>query len=355
MSFDLLVFDLHLAPTKDEEFEEWYKSLVPVNYYDPKTSSPALQVFFEHLSKTFPSMGWLEAGDHEPIREVGIFARLIGRLLRMKSQPKSARELPEDFDEVCFTAYGFCKAAIYLGFAWSVSEQALHATIDAAIKSRVGFYYEGANGDRPIRKRQDLIALKNQLLPLQAPKFTKADLFKMLKEDGWTVTRGDEGPRYATRVEEGKVFRLYPDVRNTPESTCIEWRQGVAPLKYVEAISIIDDRPCDYFPLHRQSSARLEAQNLTLEMAKVELKAVIAKLREEDLAAALNEIANRPWPSAASLEILAVKACRGEYFDLYEFRDEMKLGNRYGTLPYITIEHLDRAITACVQLNEELS
>jgi len=362
LSFDLLVFDPRLAPAKDQEFEEWYKSLVrwdqPEDNFDPKTSSPALQVFFEHLGKTFPPMGWSDIGLHKPIRKEGNLARLISRLLRWKRQPESAREQPENFDEACFTDYSFGKDAIYIGFAWSVSEQALHATIDAALRSHVGFYYVSADNARPIRKRQDLIALKNQILLTPAPKFTKADLFKVLKEDGWSVTRDpDDGSRSATRVEEGKVFQLFPYIRNNSDGTCIDWGEGVVPLKYIDAISVIDDKPHNFYPLRIQNGARLERQNLTLEMAIVELDDILAKLREEDLTAALNETANLPLssPGNAPLRLLAAKACRGEYFDLCELRDKVKSGNRQGFVPYIKTEHLERAVKACVQLNEELS
>lgn len=87
MSFDLLVFDPSLAPENDEEFAEWYKSLLlwdrPEDNYDPNTSSPALQKFFGQLSKSFPSMGLSDIGASEPIREQGML--LFGCL-----QPKHA-------------------------------------------------------------------------------------------------------------------------------------------------------------------------------------------------------------------------------------------------------------------------
>lgn len=362
MSFDLLVFDPGLAPAKDKEFDEWYKSLVrwdrPEDNFTPRTSSPPLQTFFEHLSKTFPPMGWSDIGAHKPVPEERILARLIGHLFRWKPQPEGARELHEDFDEACFTDYSFGKDAIYICFAWSVSEQALHATIDAALKSHVGFYYVSANNARPLCKRRDLLAFKNQISPPPVPKLTKADLFKILKEDGWLVTRDpDDGSRSATRVNGDKVFQLFPHIRNTSIGTCIDWGESVVPLKYLDAISVIDDKSHNFYRLKFQNGTRLEAKNLTHDMAKVELDNIVAKLHEEDLTAALNETANLPLssPGNAALRMLAAKACRGEYFDLCELRDKMKSGNRQGFVPYIKTEHLERAVEACVKLNEELS
>lgn len=92
-------------------------------------------------------------------------------------------------------------------------------------------------------------------------------------------------------------------------------------------------------------------------MAKVGLDNVIATLREEGLTAALNEVANLPLssPGDAPLRLFAAKACKGEYFDLCEMGDKMKSGNRQGFVPYIKAEYLERAINACVQLNEEMS
>lgn len=362
MSFDLLVFDPRLAPTKDEEFIDWYRSLVrwdqPEDNFDPKTSSPSLQNFFFHLSKTHPSMRWSDTVADKPTRKEGSLARLIGHLFRWKRQPESARELPEDFDEACFADYSFSKDAIYIGFAWSVSEQALHATIDAALRARVGFYYVSANNARPIRRRQDLIALKNQILPAPTPKFTKADLFKILKEDGWLVTRDtDDGSRSATRVEEDKVFQLFPRISHTCDGTSIDWGEGVVPLKYLDAISVIDDKTYNFYRLKFQNGTRIERKNLTREVAKLELDDIVAKLREEDLTAALHETANLPLssPGNSPLRLLAAKACKGAYFDLCEMRDKMKSGNRQGFVPYIKTEHLERAVKACVQLNEDLN
>lgn len=362
MSFDLLVFDPSIAPAKDEEFEEWYKSLVrwdqPGDTFTPGTSSPPLQIFFEHLSKTFPPMGRSDIGAQKPVPEGGNLARLIGHLLRFKRQPAGARELPDDFDEACFTDYSFGKDAIYICFAWSVSEQALHATIDAALKSHVGFYYVSANNARPLRKRQDLITFKNHILPTPVPKFTKADLFRILKEDGWLVTRDpDDGSRSATRVEEDKVFQLFPHISHTSDGTCIDWGESVVPLKYLDAISVIDDKSHNFYRLKFQKGTRLVAKNLTHEMAKVELDNIVADLHEEGLTAALNETANLPLssPGNAPLRLLAAKACRGEYFNLCELRDKMKSGNRQGFAQYIKTEHLERAVEACVKLNEKLS
>jgi hypothetical protein len=362
LSFDLLVFDPRLAPEKDKEFAEWYESLVrwdrPLDNFDPKTSSLPLQIFFGHLSKAFPLMRRSDIGPPVAIREERSLARLIGRLLRWKRQPAHAEELPEDFDEAYLTDYSFGEDAIYMCFAWSVSEPALHATVDAALRSHVGLYHVSANDARPLRKRQDLIALKNQILLTAAPKFTKADLFRILKEDGWTVTRDpDDGSRSATRVEEDKVFRLFPHIRNTSNGTCIDWRESVAPLKYLNAISVIADEPRNFYPVKLNKGTRLERKNITHDMVKVELDDIIAKLRDEDLTAALSETANLPLssPGDAPLRLLAAKACIGEYSDLCELRDKMKSGDRQGFVPYIRTEHLERAVQACFDLNEELS
>lgn len=182
MSFDLLVFDPRLAPNGDKEFEAWYKSLMrwdqSSNHADLKISSPALQEFYQDLRKSFPPINQFGAEVGQAAIELGYLTRLAKRFLGRKQRPEGARELPEDFNESCLTDYTFCKDAIYIGFSWSVSEQALHATIDAALSSNVGFYYASADNARPLRKRQDLISFRNQIILTPAPKFTKTNLLK---------------------------------------------------------------------------------------------------------------------------------------------------------------------------------
>lgn len=71
----------------------------------------------------------------------------------------------------------------------------------------------------------------------------------------------------------------------------------MVPLKYLDAISVIDDKAYNFYRLKFQSGTRLARRNLTREVAKLELDDIVAKLYEEDLSAALHETANLPLSS----------------------------------------------------------
>ena len=189
------------------------------------------------------------------------------------------------------------------------------------------------------------------------PQFTTSDLFDLLKEDGWSVKRDpDDGSRSATRVEGDRVFRIFPTVRNTSDGRCISWGESVIPTRYLDAVSLIKGKSFRFYPLKPQSGTRLTRKNLDRETVRKELDITLENLRIRDLTASLDEIANLPLssPGNAPIRLLAAKACKGDHSDLCEMRDKMISGDRQGFVPYIETEHLERAVNACIQLNEDL-
>ena len=111
MSYDLMVFYPTAAPKDRESFMVWYDKQTEWSeghgYNDPIVTTPALQAWFQEMTRFFPPMNGPLAVD-------------------------------SDASEVTDHCIG--KSVIYSAFAWSVAERAYNKTRELAIKHRVGFF-----------------------------------------------------------------------------------------------------------------------------------------------------------------------------------------------------------------------
>ena len=120
MSFDLMVFEPSIAPKQRHEFMAWYRLQTKWgedhNYQDHVISSPALQVWFLDMIKSFPAMNGPLASD--------------------------------DFDSQNVTDYSIGKSMIYASFSWSVAEEAHVNMRNLTIMHKVGFFdVSASNGE----------------------------------------------------------------------------------------------------------------------------------------------------------------------------------------------------------------
>lgn len=361
MSFDLLVFSPNKVPTNEAEFLAWYEKLTKwdsqAHYDQLDQATHELQIFFQELSHHFPPLN--------PVRTTqksdGWFPRQIRKFFQ--NTDSSIDQIHDDFDETYRTDYSIAPDAIYLSFAWSLSEKALRATLDAAIKSKVGFWHVSADNSQPIHSNQKLKALRKQLGEASIPNFTKADVFKLLKSLGWNVRRDpDDGSRSAERIEGDLILRVYPSVRQTSTGTIIDWGGSIVPKNYKKATQKIDQAtkrqhttmPTNgyFYPISLKQNQRERTEIRSTDHAKLVLNETLDALRETDIDTELEEVAKLPLssPGNAPIRILAAKACLGQFFELCEIRDRMKKGDRQGLVPYITVEHLENAVSACAEI-----
>ena len=120
MSYNLMVFNKDSAPKTRAVFMNWYDEQVKWSenhdYNDPSISSTELRNWFMEMIKIFPVMN-------------GPFAS-------------------EDDDDLHVSDYSVGRDVIYVGFAWSVSEQAYETMLKLAEKHGVGFFdVNGNNGN----------------------------------------------------------------------------------------------------------------------------------------------------------------------------------------------------------------
>lgn len=351
MSFDLLVFDPARVPNNDEDMRAWYDALVKWDHPDSNVTlartTPALRKFYKLLAQKFPPM--------TPIQEnAGKPASIADRLMRLFSGKKTIdTRFADDFDEARLTDYAIAKEAIYLCFAWSVSDDAIRAALDAAAEARVGSWNVSDKNSHPLRLPQQIKHLRSQLGEPPKVGITNSDLFKMLKDDGWHVRRDrDDGSRSATLIRGETVLRVFPSVRRSNKGMSIDWGEQAIPREYLKAVCEIRGEEVDFYPLTLGRGTRQEAPNITLSTAKAELDDIICRLLQKDLQAALKETASLPFstPGNAAIRLLSAKASLGEFFELAEIRDRMKKGERQGFVPYIQVEHLERAVKVCAQI-----
>ncbi len=351
MSFDLLVFDPLRVPNEDNDMRAWYDALVKWDHPDSNVTlaqtTPALRNFCKLLAQDFPPMTPNQNFAGKP-------ASITDRLMHLFSGKKTTDpRFADDFDEAYLTDYSIAKDAIFLCFAWSVSDDAKRTVLDAAAKSRVGFWNVSEKNSHPLRLPQQIKDLRGQLGDVPKVALTNAELFKMLKDDGWKVRRDrDDSSRSATLTTGETILRVFPSVRRSTKGVVIDWGEQAIPKVYLKAVCEIQGEKVDFYPLTLGRGTRQDAPDITLSTAKAELDEITCRLLQQDLQAALEETASLPFstPGNAAIRLLSAKACLGEFSELSDIRDRMKKGERQGFVPYIQVEHLERAVKACAQI-----
>jgi len=112
MSYDLMVFQKDSAPGNRIDFMKWYQEQIEWkeshDYNDPINTSEELRNWFMEMIKTFP--------------------------------PLNGPLATKDFDSSDASDYAIGNEVIYVGFSWSVADEARKAMIRLAEKYQVGFF-----------------------------------------------------------------------------------------------------------------------------------------------------------------------------------------------------------------------
>ena len=112
MSYDLMVFDMSIAPKNKIEFMEWYELQTEWeeehDYDDPKVSSEKLNSWFMEMIKYFPAMNGPYSTDDD------------------------------DSDKI--TDYSVGSSVIYAAFSWSLVDSAYKKVFELAEKHQLGFF-----------------------------------------------------------------------------------------------------------------------------------------------------------------------------------------------------------------------
>ena len=119
MSYDLMVFEPDLAPSKSK-IGDWHKNAMEAdegdNSIDPATlKSNRLRAFYDDMRASFPAM--------------------------------NGPDQTKDFDNDRVTGYSFYPEFIYMDFRWSASEAASNAVLNLATKHGLGLFDPQDAGD----------------------------------------------------------------------------------------------------------------------------------------------------------------------------------------------------------------
>lgn len=348
MSYDLLVFDKERLPRDREGFLKRYTELVSwEDITDPSCISPQLRAFWDRISVDFPPINAPRTMPDHSSSGLSLLSKIRKKFTGNAN--KAPMNLSDDFDESCFTDYTFTPDGIYMAFAWSVSEKALAAVVAAAIETGVGFFDVSAANGAVLHDRNQLLAFIKQIPQPQKATLSKSDIFRLLSDTGWTVVRDkDDGSRYATLTEHDRIIRVLPTISQSSRGTRIDWRDGICSKNFAKAISIIGARSEAFHPMVLRNGKCQIANQLTLQDVKCGLGELLENARETDLDCLLDDVLKLPTsaPGHAPLRLLAAMVCKGSFFELIEMRDKMKAGDRMGFVPYIQLEHLERALEA---------
>ena len=134
MSYDLMVFRNESAPKNRGEFMNWYQNQTEWteehSYDDPAITTIELRNWFMEMIQTFPALN-------------GPFAN-------------------EDVDGDYVSDYSIGRDVIYVGFAWSLVEEAFRTVVELAEKYSVGFFdVSSENGDIYFPENGKLIPIPN--------------------------------------------------------------------------------------------------------------------------------------------------------------------------------------------------
>jgi len=144
-----MVFDPEFAPRERQKFMAWYSAVTKWggerDYNSPENMTGNLRLFYDKLRAEFPPMNGPYAYDFDqpaqPIFEQkpkGFWSNIF----RKTPQPK--RHEPA-FNEAFVTDYTLAENAIYMCFAWSISEQAYNRVVNTALSTGVGFFNVSEN------------------------------------------------------------------------------------------------------------------------------------------------------------------------------------------------------------------
>jgi hypothetical protein len=110
MSYDVFAFDAVGAPADDASLVAWFKDQAewsePHSYDDASVTTPALQAFYRELITTYP--------------------------------PLNGPDTPEFDDDIEFADYSIGYSIVYVGFGWSMAQQARDAFLRLGAKHQVG-------------------------------------------------------------------------------------------------------------------------------------------------------------------------------------------------------------------------
>ncbi|WP_322891241.1 MULTISPECIES: hypothetical protein [unclassified Yoonia] len=149
MSYDLLVFDPAVAPRGRTEFMIWYNQLVKWNedrdYNSPVGVTGNLREFYEVMRKEFPPMNGPDAYDFDQPSPPLLESKPKGFLSKIFGSKALSSSPPPAFNEALVTDYCIAGNAIYIAFAWSVSDLAYNRVFNTALTTGVGFFNVSAD------------------------------------------------------------------------------------------------------------------------------------------------------------------------------------------------------------------
>ena len=176
-----------------------------------------------------------------------------------------------------------------------------------------------------------------------------ADILKTL---GWELSRVD-GDRVAEYGLPDRTVSIWYSLKHPPDEQLLILIPSVRESVFSRVCAEIGDRDAWIYPsVTTRCFPSITVPEILEQHVRQGSETVIAWAREQDLDEALREHAALPTNSRGTLPIkhFAALALTGDVDRLKSYQASLDAGDRLGFVPYITRDHIDRAL----QLAESL-
>ena len=173
------------------------------------------------------------------------------------------------------------------------------------------------------------------------------DATRVLRTLGWSIHRDETGDKGATYALPDRIVRIVYGIRPLPQTAQFEAVFSLSTPAFSAACLTIDPEGSAYAPLVAASKGyRDRAPDIVEHHIRQASDAVLAWAEAQDLDQALRARADLPSsaPGAAPIWHLAALALRGDLDRLNRYQASFEAGDRLGFVPYITRDHIDRAV-----------
>lgn len=172
------------------------------------------------------------------------------------------------------------------------------------------------------------------------------EILNVLTLEGWTLTKDEVGESAAKLALNDRVLSVIPNLKRLNSGQVLRMRESVSTEEFNKAVSFIAGQKNLYFPLKTRFGSDFKSSKFSPNEIIELLKNIKTWGKEIDLNAELKLKCKLPTNSKGILPLhhLAALALKKDSETLKHYKSVFQIGDRLGFVPYITEEHISRAL-----------